>query len=76
MRRSGGRPALRSLHAVLHFDCAAHGVDNAAEFDKRAVARALDDPSISGGDGGIDEVATQGPEARERPSSSRLASRL
>ncbi len=63
----GRQAGVALLHAVLHFDCAARGVDNAAELDKRAVGRALDDPSISGGDGGIDEVAAQGPEARERP---------
>ena len=33
-------------HGVLHFDRAAHGVDDAAEFDDRAVAGALDDPPV------------------------------
>ena len=38
-------------HAVLHFDRAAHGVDDAAELDQAAVAGALDDASVMRGDG-------------------------
>ena len=34
MRRSGGRPALRSTIAVLHLDRAAHRVDDAAKLDE------------------------------------------
>ena len=52
--------------AVLHLDCAAHGVDHAAEFDEAAVAGALDDAAVMGGDGGVDQIAAQAPEARER----------
>ena len=62
-----GRQAGVALdHAVLHLDRAAHGVDDAAELDDRAVAGALDDAAVMDGDGGIDEIAAQGPEARER----------
>ena len=38
-------------HAVLHFDGAAHGVDDAAELDDAAVAGALDDAAVMHGDG-------------------------
>jgi hypothetical protein len=44
-------------HAVLHFDCAAHGVDHAAELDDRAVAGALNDAPVMSVDRGIDQVA-------------------
>ena len=66
MRRSGGRPALRSIDAALHFDRAAHGVDHAAELDEAAVAGALDDAAVMRGDGGIDQIAAQPPEPRQR----------
>ena len=52
--------------AVLHFDRAAHRVDDAAEFDDRAVAGALNDAAVMGRDGGVDEIAAQPPEARKR----------
>ncbi len=52
-------------HGVLNFDGAAHGFDHAAEFDDRAVARALDDAAVMSGNGGIDEIAAQRPEARK-----------
>ena len=38
-------------HGVLNFDRAAHGVDDAAELDDRAVAGALDDAPVMHGDG-------------------------
>ena len=41
----------------LHLDCAAHGVDHAAELDDAAVAGALDNAAVVGGDGGVDEIA-------------------
>ena len=53
-------------HAVLHFDRAAHRVDHAAEFDEAAVAGALDDPAVMHADGGINQIATQPPEPRQR----------
>ena len=53
-------------HAVLHLDRAAHGVDHAAKLDEDAVAGALDDAAMMGGDGGIDQVAAQTPEPRQR----------
>ena len=52
-------------HGVLHFDRAAHGVDDAAELDERAVAGALDHAPVMHGDGRIDQVAAQRPQPRQ-----------
>ena len=52
-------------HGVLNFDRAAHGVDDAAELDDRAVAGALDDAPVVHGDGRIDEIAAQRPQPRQ-----------
>jgi hypothetical protein len=52
-------------HAVLHFDGAAHGVNDAAELDQDAVAGALDHTAVMRGDGGIDQIAPQPPEPRQ-----------
>ena len=51
--------------AVLHFDRAANRVHDAAELDNRAVAGALDDAAVMRGDGGVDEVAAEPPQARK-----------
>jgi len=64
MRRSGGRPALRSMRP--HLDGAAHRVDHAAEFDEVAVAGALDHAPVMHGDGRVDQIAAQSPEPRKR----------
>ena len=62
-----GRQAGIALdQALLHFDRAAHGIDHAAEFDEAAVAGALDDAPIMRGDGGVDQIAAQPPEPRQR----------
>ena len=53
-------------HAVLHLDRAAHRVDHAAELDEAAVAGALDDAPVMHGDGGIDQIAAQRPQPRQR----------
>ena len=53
-------------HRVLDFDCAAHGVHDAAEFDQRPVAGPLDHAPVVDGDGRIDQVAAQRPEPGER----------
>jgi hypothetical protein len=45
---------------------AAHRIDHAAELDDCAVAGALDDPAVVGGDGGVDEIAAQPPQPRQR----------
>ncbi len=51
--------------SVLHLDRAADRVDNAAELDDRAVAGALDRPTVTRGDGGIDQIASETAKARE-----------
>ena len=53
------------MDAVLHLDRAAHGVDDAAELDDRAVAGSLDDTPVMRSDGGINEIATEAPQARQ-----------
>ena len=53
-------------HAVLHFDCATHGVDYAAEFDEAAVAGPLDDAPVMQGECRIDQVAAQRSEPGKR----------
>ena len=53
-------------HRVLHFECAAHRVNHAAELDNAAVASALDDAPTMHGDGGINQIAAQRPESRQR----------
>jgi hypothetical protein len=53
-------------HAVLHLDGAAHGVDHAAEFDKNSIARALDHSPAMNRDHGIDQVAAQRAQPRQR----------
>ena len=57
MRLLGRHAGVALDHAGLHLDRAAHGVDNAAELDDDAVAGALDDAAVMGGDGRVDQVA-------------------
>ena len=52
-------------HRVLHFECAAHGVDHAAELDHAAVAGALDDTAVMHGDCGINQIAAQRSQPRK-----------
>ena len=61
-----GRQAGIALdHGILHFDGAAHGVDDAAELDEASVAGALDHAAIVHGDGRIDQIAAQRPQPRQ-----------
>ena len=53
--------------AVLNLDRAADGVHDAAKLDDASIAGALDDAAVMGGDGGVDEVAAQPPQARKGP---------
>src|SRR5579864_2060350 len=53
-------------HALLHTNSASHRVDDAAKLDDRAIARALDDAPAMGGDRGVDQIAAQRPQARQR----------
>ena len=54
-------------HAVLHFDGAAHRIDDAAKLHEGSVAGALHHASSVHRDGGVDEIAAERPESRERP---------
>ena len=67
MRRSGGRPALRSHHSVLHFDGAAHGVDHATELDDASVAGALNHTPVMDGDCRVNQIAAERPQPRQYP---------
>ncbi len=52
-------------HSDLDFDRAAHYVDDAAELGDEPVARALYDTAVMRSDRGIDEIATEAPQARQ-----------
>jgi hypothetical protein len=57
-----GRQAGVALdHPILHFDGAAHGIDDTAELDDASVAGALDDAPVMGGDGRVDQIAPKPP---------------
>jgi len=47
-------------------DCAAHSVDHAAELHNGSIAGALDDAAMVYGDDGINQIAADRPEPRER----------
>ena len=51
---------------MLHFECAPHRVHHAAEFDDRTIAGALDDAAMVHGDCGINQVAAQRAQSRQR----------
>ena len=57
MRRSGDRPALRSIMPLCTLDRAAHRVDHATELDNGPIAGALYDAPVMRGDGGVDQIA-------------------
>ena len=62
-----GRQACVALdHAGLHLDGAANRIDHAAKLDDDAVPGALDDAAVMRCDGGVDQVATQAPQPRQR----------
>ena len=63
----GRDPCVALDHGMLHFECAAHRVDDAAELDDAAVAGALDDASVMGGDGRVDQIAAEAAQARKCP---------
>ena len=61
-----GRDARVALdHGVLHFERAAHRVDDAAKLDDAAVAGALDDAAMMYGDRRINQVAAQRAQSRQ-----------
>ena len=58
-------PSVALDHRPLDFNGAVHCVDDTPELNDVAVARALDDAAMMRGDGGIDEIATEAPQARQ-----------
>ena len=46
----GRDPCIALDHGVLHFECAAHGIDHAPELDDAAVTGALDDAAVMHGE--------------------------
>ena len=54
-------------HGVLHFECAAHRVDDAAKLDDAPIAGALDDAAMMHGDCGINQIAAQRAQSRQSP---------
>ena len=60
-------PRVALDHGVLHFEGAAHSVDDAAKLDDAAVAGALDDAAMVHGDCGIDQIAAQRAQSRQSP---------
>jgi hypothetical protein len=62
-----GRQASVALdRAVLHFDGAAHGIHHAAKLDEDAIARPLNDPAVMQSDGGVEQIAAERPQPRQR----------
>ncbi len=61
----GRDPCVALDHGVLHFESAAHRVDDAAKLDNAAVAGALDDTAMMHGDCGIDQIAAQCAQSRQ-----------
>ena len=63
----GRQPGIALDEALLHLDGATHRVNDAAELDDAAVARALDHPAAMHGNGRIDEVAPERAHPRQNP---------
>jgi hypothetical protein len=66
MRFSAATPRVALGHRLLHFDRAAHGIDDARKLHQHAVAGGLDDAAVVLGDFRIEELAAQRFEAFER----------
>ena len=60
-------PSIALDHRPLDFNGAVHRVDDAAELDDAAVARALDYAPVMHSDGRIDQVASERPQPRQNP---------
>ena len=52
-------------HAVLNFDSAVDGVDDAPKLNQHAITGALDYATVVNGDCRIDQVATEGAQTRQ-----------
>lgn len=56
----------RYVHALLHVDCAAHGIHDAGELDKHAIAGCLYDAATMLGDFRVNQFPAMRFKARER----------
>jgi hypothetical protein len=63
----GWQAGVSLYHAVLHLDGATHGLNYTAELHEDSVAGALYHPPVMHSDGGIDQIATESPQPRQRP---------
>jgi hypothetical protein len=61
------KPGVALNHAVLHFNGAAHGLNDATKLDEDAVARAFDYATVVHGHGWVDQIAAKRPQPRQRP---------
>ena len=64
MRRSGGRPALRSMRPFCT-SIAQRTASTTLRNSIDSVSGALDDAPVMRGDGGIDQIAAQSPQSRQ-----------
>jgi hypothetical protein len=62
--RRQARIALK--HTVLHFDSAAHSINDASKLDQGTIAGALHDTPVMHGYGWIDQIAPECPQPRQR----------
>src|SRR5271170_2845537 len=62
-----GKTGVALHHAVLDFDCTADCVNDAAELNETSVTSALHDAPVMNGDGRINQIATERPQARQCP---------
>ena len=62
-----GHAGVALNEAVLNLDRAADRVHDAAKLDNASIAGAFDDAAVMSGDGWIDEVAAEPPQARKGP---------
>jgi hypothetical protein len=65
IRSSARHARVSRSHAVLNFNRATNRIDDAAELDNRAVAGALYDAAMMGGDGGVNQITAEPTKARE-----------
>src|SRR5271170_1089711 len=61
------QPGVAFGHAVLNFERAANGIDDAAKFNNDSVADALDDAAAVHVDRWIEQIAAQRAQTSERP---------
>ena len=63
----GRKTGIALDHAVLHLDGAANGVNDASKLNEDAITRPLDDATVMHRDRGIEQIAPQPAQPRQRP---------